>query len=151
MRSRSEKRVRIQAGVVSSGVERVRQLLMPMGAGMAAAKADLMVQGVGLEASNELFQADGVAIVGEQGKHRKTGCTTGGAHGDGDSFRGASDPGGSTEGEEEVGRRGDAPERETVPGGRPCSGAGANQILLGVSPCLTTPPPLRPVAALSPV
>jgi hypothetical protein len=47
MRSRSEKRVRMQAGVVSSGVERMRQLLMPMVAGMAPAKADPMewVQG----------------------------------------------------------------------------------------------------------
>lgn len=48
MRSRSEKRVRRQVGgVVSSGLEKMRQLLLPMVAGMAAAKADLMewVQG----------------------------------------------------------------------------------------------------------
>ncbi len=51
----------------------MRQLLMPMVAGMAAAKADLMewVQGVGLEALNEVFHADAVAIVGEKGKHRR--------------------------------------------------------------------------------
>jgi putative transposase len=73
MPSRTEKKVRTQeGGVVPSGVERVRQLLLPMVAGMAAAKADLMewVQGVGLEALNEVFKADAVAIAGEKGKHR---------------------------------------------------------------------------------
>jgi putative transposase len=72
MGSKAEKKVLTQEGVVPSGLERVRQLLMPMVAGMAAAKADLMewVQGVGLEALKEVFEADAVAIAGEKGKHR---------------------------------------------------------------------------------
>jgi transposase-like protein len=71
MRSKSEKKVLTQGGVVPSGLEKVRQLLMPLVAGMAATKADLMewVQGVGLEALKEVFEADALAIAGEKGKH----------------------------------------------------------------------------------
>ena len=55
-----------------SALARVRQLLMPMVAGMAASRTDLMewVQGMGLDALQEMFKADAVAIAGEKKKHQ---------------------------------------------------------------------------------
>ena len=74
MRRKAEKRVSRQvAGDVSvSGMDRIRQLLMPMVAGMAATKQDLMgwVNEVGLEALQAVFEADATAIAGPKGKHR---------------------------------------------------------------------------------
>lgn len=74
MRSKAEKRVSRQ-GVgegVSSGLDRVSQLLMPMVAGMAATKRDLMewVHEKGLEALKEVMEADATGIAGPKGKHR---------------------------------------------------------------------------------
>ncbi len=74
MRSKTEKRVSRQGageGVVS-GLERIRQLLLPMVAGMAATKKDLMdwVKDVGLEALKALFEADATVIAGPKGRHR---------------------------------------------------------------------------------
>lgn len=70
MRSRAEKRDQKQAPVLTA-LGKLRQLLMPMVAGMAAAKLDLMewVQEVGLEALKEVFEADATAIAGPKGKH----------------------------------------------------------------------------------
>lgn len=53
-------------------MEKVRQLLLGMVAGMAAAKQDLMqwVQELGLAALEEVFEADAVAIAGSKGQHR---------------------------------------------------------------------------------
>jgi putative transposase len=70
MRSRAEKRDQKQAPVLTA-LGNIRQLLMPMVAGMAAAKRDLMewVQEVGLEALKEVFEADATAIAGPKGKH----------------------------------------------------------------------------------
>jgi transposase-like protein len=53
-------------------MDRIRQLLMPMVAGMAATKQDLMcwVNEVGLEALQAVFEADATAIAGPKGKHR---------------------------------------------------------------------------------
>jgi len=52
---------------------RLRQVLLPMVAGMAATKQDLMewLQEAGFEALKEVFEADVSAIVGPKGKHRK--------------------------------------------------------------------------------
>lgn len=70
MRSRAEKREQKQAPVLTA-LGKLRQLLMPMVAGMAAAKQDLMewVQEVGLEALKEVFESDATAIAGPKGKH----------------------------------------------------------------------------------
>ena len=70
MRSRAEKRDQKQAPVLTA-LGNLRQLLMPMVAGMAAAKRDLMewVQEVGLEALKEVFEADATAIAGPKGQH----------------------------------------------------------------------------------
>src|SRR6266699_913856 len=74
MRSKAEKRVSKQgAGEgVPSGRDRIRQLLLPMVAGMAATKKDLMdwVKDVGLEALKALFEADATAIAGPKGRHQ---------------------------------------------------------------------------------
>lgn len=73
MKSKAEKRDRTQEAGVGTGpaVERVRQLLLGMVAGMAAAKHDLMawVQEVGLAALQEVFEAVATAIAGPKGKH----------------------------------------------------------------------------------
>ncbi len=52
-------------------MERVRQLLLGMVAGMTATKHDLMewVHEVGLAALREIFEADATAITGPKGKH----------------------------------------------------------------------------------
>jgi hypothetical protein len=52
-------------------LERLRQLLLPMVAGMAATKQDLMdwVKGKGLEVPEVLFEADATTIAGPKGKH----------------------------------------------------------------------------------
>jgi len=71
MRSRAEKGDRTQeAG--SAGLERVKQFLLPMVAGMAATKRDLLswVQELGLEALADVFEGDVLALAGEKGKHR---------------------------------------------------------------------------------
>lgn len=70
MRSRAEKRDQKQAPVLTA-LGNLRQLLMPMVAGMAAAKQDLMewVQEVGLEALKEVFESDAIAIAGPKGRH----------------------------------------------------------------------------------
>jgi transposase-like protein len=54
-------------------LEKLRQLLMPMVAGMAAAKQDLLawVQEVGVEALKEVFEADVTALAGPKGKHSR--------------------------------------------------------------------------------
>jgi transposase-like protein len=53
-------------------VEKVRQLLLGMVAGMVAAKQDLMewVQDLGLTALQEVFEADATTIAGPKGEHR---------------------------------------------------------------------------------
>lgn len=70
MKSRAEKRGQKQEQAPTA-LGRLRQLLMPMVAGMAAAKQDLMawVQEVGLEALKEVFEGDATAIAGPKGKH----------------------------------------------------------------------------------
>lgn len=72
MKSRAEKRDRTQEQTLTA-LGKLRQLLMPMVAGMAAAKQDLMawVQEVGLEALKEVFESDAMAIVGPKGKHSR--------------------------------------------------------------------------------
>jgi len=52
-------------------MEKVRQLLLGMVAGMTATKHDLMewVHEVGLAALREIFEADATAIAGPKGKH----------------------------------------------------------------------------------
>jgi len=73
MKSRTEKRGRNQAGSAETGtgIERVRQLLLGMVAGMAATKQDLMewVQEVGLSALKEVFEGDATMIAGAKGRH----------------------------------------------------------------------------------
>jgi len=70
MKIRAKKRVQEQA-LEPTALGKLRQLLMPMVAGMAAAKQDLMtwVQEVGIEALKEVFEADALAIAGPKGKH----------------------------------------------------------------------------------
>jgi len=72
MKIRARNRVQKQEPA-STALGRVRQLLMPMVAGMAATKKDLMswVQDVGLEALKEVFEADATALAGQKGKHSK--------------------------------------------------------------------------------
>jgi putative transposase len=74
MRSKAETGVpkQVAGEAVASGLEKVRQLLLPMVAGMAATKADLMewVKEAGLEALKALFEADATAITGPKGRHR---------------------------------------------------------------------------------
>jgi len=74
MKRRTEKREQRQEGVVGVGfaLEKVRQLLLPMVAGMTATKQDLgvWVREVGLAALAEVFEADATAITGPKGKHR---------------------------------------------------------------------------------
>ncbi len=74
MRSKAEKGTKKQVVVTGSGpgLERVRQLLLPMVSAMAAAKQDLMawVQEVGLAALDEVFESDVEALTGPKGKHR---------------------------------------------------------------------------------
>src|SRR2546428_3926300 len=72
MKSKAEKRGRTQAESAGlAGMEKVRQLLLGMVAGMAAAKQDLMewVQEVGLTALEEVFEADTTMIAGPKGRH----------------------------------------------------------------------------------
>ena len=61
MKIRTRKRVEKQAPA-PAGLGELRQLLMPMVAGMAATKQDLMswVQDVGLEALKKMFEADAI-------------------------------------------------------------------------------------------
>jgi putative transposase len=70
MRSRAERRDGMQ-GAELFPLNRLRQVLLPMVAGMAAAKQDLLswIQRVGLEALSEVFEADVVSLTGEKGKH----------------------------------------------------------------------------------
>lgn len=72
MKIRAKKRFQKQAPTPTA-LGRLRQLLLPMVAGMAAAKQDLMewVQQVGIEALKEVFEADATAIAGPKGKHSK--------------------------------------------------------------------------------
>ena len=72
MKRKAENRQGAQGGVVVPGVEKVRQLLLGMVAGMSAAKQDLMqwVQELGMAALQEVFEADAVAIAGSKGEHR---------------------------------------------------------------------------------
>jgi transposase-like protein len=72
MKRKAESGQGTQGGGVAPGVEKVRQLLLGMVAGMAAAKQDLMlwVQELGLAALEEVFEADAVAIAGSKGEHR---------------------------------------------------------------------------------
>ena len=72
MKIRTRKRVEKQAPA-PAGLGELRQLLMPMVAGMAATKQDLMswVQDVGLEALKKMFEADAIVLAGPKGKHSK--------------------------------------------------------------------------------
>jgi transposase-like protein len=72
MKIRTRKRVQKQEPAPTA-LGSLRQLLMPMVAGMAATKKDLMswVQDVGLEALKEMFEADATALAGRKGKHSK--------------------------------------------------------------------------------
>lgn len=70
MRSRAEKgRETQEAGRAS--LDRVKQFLMPMVAGMAAAKQDLLewVHELGVEALADVFESDVLSLAGEKGKH----------------------------------------------------------------------------------
>ena len=73
MKSKAENRPRKQEAAAGTGpaLERVRQLLLGMVAGMTATKHDLMewVHEVGLAALREIFEADATAIAGPKGKH----------------------------------------------------------------------------------
>lgn len=55
-----------------SGAERLRGMLLPMVAGIAATKSDLMswVHEVGLEALSEMLHGEAEAIAGPKGRHR---------------------------------------------------------------------------------
>jgi len=70
MKIRTRKRVQKQE-LEPTALGRLRQLLMPMVAGMAATKNDLMswVQDVGLEALKEVFEADATVLAGPKGRH----------------------------------------------------------------------------------
>jgi putative transposase len=72
MKMRARNRVQKQE-LAPTALGKLRQLLMPMVAGMAATKKDLMswVQDVGLEALKEVFEADATAVAGPKGKHSK--------------------------------------------------------------------------------
>jgi len=72
MKSKAEKGPGAQGVNVGPAVEKVRQLLLGMVAGMAAAKQDLMewVQDLGLTALQEVFEADATTIAGPKGEHR---------------------------------------------------------------------------------
>jgi putative transposase len=69
MKIRSGRECRTQA---PSGAEHLRQILLPMVAGIAATKADLMtwVHEVGLGALSEILRGEAEAIAGPKGKHR---------------------------------------------------------------------------------
>jgi hypothetical protein len=73
MKSKAENRPRKQEAAAGMGpaMERVRQMLLGMVAGMSATKHDLMdwVHEVGLAALREIFEADATAIAGPKGKH----------------------------------------------------------------------------------
>lgn len=70
MKIRARKRDRKQEQTLTA-LGKLRQLLMPMVAGMAATKQDLVawVQEIGLEALKEVFEADATTIAGPKGKH----------------------------------------------------------------------------------
>jgi putative transposase len=72
MKSKAEKGHGAQGVSVGPAVEKVRQLLLGMVAGMSAAKQDLMewVQDLGLAALQEVFEADATRIAGTKGEHR---------------------------------------------------------------------------------
>jgi len=72
MKSKAEKRQGTQEAGAGPAVEKVRQLLLGMVAGMAGAKQDLMewVQDLGLAALQEVFEADATTIAGPKGEHR---------------------------------------------------------------------------------
>ena len=71
MRSRAEKGKEAQ-GAGRASLERVKQFLLPMVAGMAATKRDLLnfVHELGMEALADVFESDVLALAGEKGKHR---------------------------------------------------------------------------------
>jgi hypothetical protein len=73
MKSKAENRPGTQEAAAGRGpaMEKVRQLLLGMVAGMTATKHDLMewVHEVGLAALREIFEADATAIAGPKGKH----------------------------------------------------------------------------------
>lgn len=73
MKSKAEKRGAVQATGVSPAMDKVRQLLLGMVAGMVAAKQDLLewVQDLGLSALQEVFEADATMIAGPKGEHRE--------------------------------------------------------------------------------
>lgn len=72
MKSKAEKRQGTQEASMGPAVDKVRQLLLGMVAGMAAAKQDLLewVQELGLAALAEVFEGDAAAMAGPKGKHR---------------------------------------------------------------------------------
>lgn len=69
MKIRTGRRARTQA---PSGAERLRRMLLPMVAGIAATKSDLMnwVHEVGLAALGEMLRGEAEGIAGPKGKHR---------------------------------------------------------------------------------
>lgn len=69
MKMRTARQAREQA---PSGTERLREMLLPMVAGIAATKSDLMnwVHEVGLGALSEILRGEAEAIAGAKGKHR---------------------------------------------------------------------------------
>jgi putative transposase len=71
MRSRAEKGRGTQ-GAGGARLERVKQFLLPMVAGMTATKRDLLnwVQELGLEALADVFESEVLALSGEKGRHR---------------------------------------------------------------------------------
>ena len=75
MSKKSKKQVRKQvpSSAESGLVPRVRQMLLPMIAGIAATKADLTswVYEQGLEALHELLRTDAEELVGKKGEHRE--------------------------------------------------------------------------------
>jgi len=119
MKRKPENRLGTQGGVVAP-VEKLRQLLLGMVAGMATAKQDLMqwVQELGMAALEEVFEADAVADRGLEGQHRpKRTHHRWGNDRDGAPVRRASDQGSAPEGTEQ-GRQGSlSSERKAVSGG----------------------------------
>ena len=75
MSKKSKKQVRKQvpSSAESGLVPRVRQMLLPMIAGIAATKVDLTswVYEQGLEALHKLLRTDAEELVGKKGEHRE--------------------------------------------------------------------------------
>jgi hypothetical protein len=69
MKSRSEKGTPEQAGTDGLPLERLRQLLLPMVAGISATKEHLVdwVYGVGLEALSAVLQEGAGSLAGPKG------------------------------------------------------------------------------------